>query len=209
MQKRGWFKVLLAMMLFVACRDGASGAEQSTLGDTWVVDEAAGVVKNIGKYVGKINTLRDVALNALDNAMALRESLNQELVDVLADGDKNAISRARKARESALHRSDEAVDLTEKVVEYAVQANAALKSAEEIIHKIVAGGDQKAMLTLLRKTEDILRIVEKVYKKVDSVVAVLRKEWLVPDKDLVQSDLQSHESTTTLQSESVTPVGKR
>jgi len=154
-------------------------------------------------WARKAGVARDMALNALENAMAVQDETEEELLSALKVGGKAKIKLARRSLEQATAESKQARKTAERIVEYAAESrsNADL-AGEEASRASKAETDRKAA-SAARKAEHLAHAAKKSSKRTVFLADRMKMKWLIPLST----------TTTTISPEpqpaNATPAGQR
>lgn len=148
---------------------------------------------------------RDIAMKAVENAIAVQDEAEADVMAAMASGESGCIKRSRRALADAMDETGEAVSLTAAVVAYAVQAGSAATSADEQI-KTLDDANPSAVDAAIRRLRGLLRIAECAARKALKLTDRMKTRWLV-------APVQTPAATTSLKipdpPPTPTPVGRR
>ena len=173
--------LIVAAGLFLATMCG--GAEAPVPVTAWI--------KSLGEEASmcekKATLARDMAFNALENALAAEDEVRKNLVVVLKQGKDHDIRCAKKLLVVALKQTEEAVELTEKLMRHVRESlresTMARDAAQEAARTGEAPGKKAAA-----QVADRVATARKTAERALSLADVLKEKWLVPAMSSVTDD---------------------
>jgi hypothetical protein len=175
------------------------------LGAKVSVEEVRGVAAQVADRALEAALARDIAIKAVENAIAAQDASESDLMAAMAAGDAGRIKRSRRALAEALEATGEAVALAVTVVDCAVRAGSAAAEADALLAGLDGAGEE-ALESAAARMADLLRVAERASRKASRLVEKLKTRWLTPP-------VRSPAATTTLQAPddppTPTPVGRR
>jgi hypothetical protein len=168
----------LCSILFLASFTGAAEHEAKDVDpDREALRKSTAAVVSYGR---KAVAAKDMALNALKNAFAVRHDAEFEWMNALKAGKKDTISSAAGALEKAVKEAVKAGRTAEAVVKHAMEASSAATAAR-YTERTASDPETGYDLRKARKEVDKLAgVAEKAADKAEALAENLKEKWLIP-----------------------------
>jgi hypothetical protein len=192
-------KGLMAALLFWTA--AACAAEQGG-----GLAEAARLAQRIADTALEAGLAREMAVHALENALAAQDKAEGAVFTSMDVGDRAAMRDAGKALKESQADSARAVAAAAEVVAEAVRAGSAATAADETLRGLGETPGADALEAALRRLRGLLRSAERAADKASERAGRMKERWLV-------APVESPPATTSLPApdmpETPTPVGRR
>ena len=170
-----------------------------------IQEQAKSLAAKAGLAAKDAGAYREMALHAVENALASRDDAEEALLRALRTGKERLIDLAKDRLKDIVEESDRAVEQAEKVIAYAGDAEAAAHAATIEYGRVAKAETDRDAGKAARKVERLEEVARKASQKAFDSVEVLRERWLIRQPTATTSTT----TTTTTQPPSPTPVGKR
>jgi len=138
-----------------------------------VVTSAAGSAAEAGM-------MRDMAVNAVRNAMAAEHNAEEAYLSDVKIGDKTKIISGKKALEEADESVEDARKILERIACYAAESAVAADLAKEQEKTVASSKTNREAERALKKAGQFAESSKEVSKKARNLADILKKKWLLP-----------------------------
>ena len=160
------------VLLTLACSGLEGRAAKLTDRMREITGSAASLVNDAG-------VAGDIALRALENALAQRNEAEGRFVAALRRGRDRDVESANDRMTASAEEAVEACELARQVFAAAARCSAAAESARAEAKKALDAAERDAE-SVARSAEKLLSSAEKDLKKARSLVNTMKTKWLVP-----------------------------
>ncbi|MFC1497370.1 hypothetical protein ACFLS1_02710 [Verrucomicrobiota bacterium] len=201
--KNVWYGGILVAIAIISVTAGWA--------DEKVKETSADVAKSeaaeAAKYARRATISRDMAMNAVVNAMAAQDDVEDDLIKAMKANDRKKIDVTKKALESASKEAKEAREIAEQVIEYAGKSISAANMAKEEAKSASDAEEIKRNEPDIKAVRHQVIIAGKMAAKAEALTETLKKRWLIP---VMPPKAAAAASSTVAETQSsVTPVGKK
>jgi len=144
------------------------------------LDKARAAMNATSKSAERAEIARDTAFNAVENAMAVQDDAEANLIKAIKENDKKKIYSFKKILKTSANEAEDARDLLEKVVKYTSESISAYDSTKETFKIISRTESKKEIESLVGKNEKLANAAEKAVRKAEHEAETLKKKWLIP-----------------------------
>lgn len=191
--------LIVFLMVARALGGGVPPAEDTPSG------KALKAAAEASQMAQKAGVAVEVALTALENAMAAQDQVEEELMLALKAMNKAKIATAERKLKTALEDVAEATDLVKVIIASASECSAAAASAADEAKRMTPDLSSRESRSRLKRVDQLLDAAREALQRCDEAALRLKKKWLVP----AIAPVTTTTTTTTTTVPSPTPVGRR
>jgi len=176
---------------------GAAGA----VADSSATGKVTTAAAQVAEFARRASVCADISLSAVENAMAIEDQAEADLMKAMKSGAKGRIAAAEKKLDVAVEDARAARELAKKIIAYTAECNAAAAAADQEAKAVTAETTARDVASAMKRIERPAEIAKQAFKKVDAMAETLKKQWLLPLATTTTT-------TTTTQPPSPTPGGR-
>lgn len=124
--------------------------------------------------------MRDMAVNAVRNAMAAEHNAEEAYLSDVKIGDKKKIISGKKALEEADESVEDAREILERIACCVAESAVAADSAKEQEKIVASAKTNREAERALKKAGQFAESSKEVSKKAQNLADILKKKWLLP-----------------------------
>jgi hypothetical protein len=166
---------LLSLLLGAGCR---TVAPHSAVPPAQRAQAAADAASAAARQVA---SCRDIALRAVDNALAVQREAEADLVEALRGEQAPVIDANRAAVDEAWSESGAALSLARNVAALAVEAAAGAQAATQAVHTLAGGTvPDAAAQDVVEQAESAAAAARNAAERAAGLTDQLKRKWLLP-----------------------------
>ena len=140
----------------------------------------AAAVNESAVSAGKAAVAKDVAVNALRNAIDVCNEKEKRLVDAIKSGGKDKIKELKKSLRVSISDLDEAIETAEDLIEDANETIRAYTAARDVVARVSKSESERELKEARKDIERLVAAAAKSAGKAEVHAGILKKEWLNP-----------------------------
>jgi hypothetical protein len=140
----------------------------------------AAAVNESAVSAGKAAVARDVAVNALRNAVAVCKEIQERLVDAIKSGNRDKIKELKKSLKTSNSELDEAIETAEDLTGEADETISAHTAALDVATRVSTSGSEGELKKARKEIERFVAVAAKAARKTENLAEILKKKWLNP-----------------------------
>jgi hypothetical protein len=143
-------------------------------------DPVAMAMASVVEWGRKADVLKETALKALENAMAVQQEAGRQYLTALRDGEAAAVRRAEKAVDSAADDVSDARSMTADVVYYVRACTDVVRGAEKAKQAFDGAAGKTRPSDLVDSLKDAAYRAQRQHDKAQRIVSGMKQRWLLP-----------------------------
>ncbi|OGV59999.1 MAG: hypothetical protein A2283_10620 [Lentisphaerae bacterium RIFOXYA12_FULL_48_11] len=164
---------ILALNLFVIDARGQNVSSN-------LLERSRTVVAVIAVSATETGTMRDMAVIAIKNALAVQLDMEELYLTEIKSGDKVKQTAARKSLDEVLGSVEEARNILQQVADCAGEVGIAADAVKQQEQNIISAKSEKEAERALRNMQKTSEVAAKSAKRARDLAEILKKKWLLP-----------------------------